>query len=230
MFVANEIRRMLDDAGVQLRAMILLGVNCGFGNQDCATLPLKAVNLDAGWITYARPKTGIRRRCPLWPETVTAIRQALAERRTPSKHRSTGLVFITARGDTWAKTAADNPISKETVKLLRKLGLHRPRHSFYALRHVFATIAGETTDQVAVDHIMGHARDDMASVYRERISDERLKAVTDFVRRWLFGQDVGPGAVDIGNLEGTEQAAESTPLETPPAKRAAKTRRRTKAK
>jgi hypothetical protein len=33
---------------------------------------------------------------------------------------------------------------------------------------------------------MGHARDDMASVYRERISDERLKAVTDYVRKWLF--------------------------------------------
>jgi len=36
---------------------------------------------------------------------------------------------------------------------------------------------------------MGHARDDMASVYRERISDERLIAVTDYVRRWLFGKE-----------------------------------------
>ena len=41
---------------------------------------------------------------------------------------------------------------------------------------------------------MGHARDDMASVYRERISDERLKAVSDHVRKWLFGGPVGPAA------------------------------------
>ena len=34
--------------------------------------------------------------------------------------------------------------------------------------------------------IMGHARDDMASVYRERVDDERLHAVTDHVRKWLF--------------------------------------------
>jgi hypothetical protein len=34
--------------------------------------------------------------------------------------------------------------------------------------------------------MMGHARDDMASVHRERISEERLKAVTDYVRAWLF--------------------------------------------
>ena len=37
-----------------------------------------------------------------------------------------------------------------------------------------------------------HARDDMASVYRERISDERLRAVAAHVRKWLFGM---PAAV-----------------------------------
>ena len=35
---------------------------------------------------------------------------------------------------------------------------------------------------------MGHARDDMASVYRERVADERLQDVVDYVRRWLFPQ------------------------------------------
>ena len=48
-----------------------------------------------------------------------------------------------------------------------------------------------------IQRIMGHARDDMASAYRERISDERLKAVTDYVRRWLFGSD--EGEQDIGD-------------------------------
>src|SRR5262249_42103498 len=43
LFTAEEVRRMLDGAGVQLRAMILLGINCGFGNADCGTLPLTAV-------------------------------------------------------------------------------------------------------------------------------------------------------------------------------------------
>jgi hypothetical protein len=40
---------------------------------------------------------------------------------------------------------------------------------------------------------MGHARDDMASVYRERISDERLRAVSDHVRKWVFGEGVAMG-------------------------------------
>jgi hypothetical protein len=47
-------------------------------------------------------------------------------------------------------------------------------------------VADETLDFPAIDLIMGHARDDMASVYRERISDERLRAVTDHVWGWLF--------------------------------------------
>ena len=43
MFESAEVRAMLAKAGQPLKAMILLGINCGFGNNDCATLPLKAV-------------------------------------------------------------------------------------------------------------------------------------------------------------------------------------------
>jgi integrase len=89
-------------------------------------------------------------------------------------------------GGSWHKDYDDNPVSGEMRRLLDALGISTGRN-FYALRHTFETIGGEAKDQVAVDHIMGHARDDMASVYRERISDERLKAVTDHVRAWLFG-------------------------------------------
>jgi integrase len=188
MFEAEEIRRMLDAAGSSLKAMILLGVNCGFGNADCGTLPLSALDLDRGWVSFPRPKTGIPRRSPLWPETVQASREALAKRPTPKDPADAAKVFITARGGSWHKKTEDSPISKEMRKLLDSLGINGHRN-FYTLRHVFETIGGEAKDQVAVDHIMGHARDDMASAYRERISDERLKAVTDRIRQWLFASE-----------------------------------------
>ena len=168
-----------------LRAMILLGVNCGFGNADCGTLPLSALDLARGWVNFPRPKTGVDRRCPLWPETVAALREVLAGRHEPKDPADAGLVFITSAGLSWHKDIEDNPISKQTRKLLDALGIEGNRN-FYALRHTFETIGGEAKDQVAVDHIMGHARDDMASVYRERISDARLKAVSDYVRNWAF--------------------------------------------
>jgi integrase len=188
LFEAAELRSLLDAAGVQLKAMILLGVNCGFGNADCGTLPLAALDLDGGWVSYPRPKTGIPRRVPLWPETVAALRAVLSARKAPKAEADAGLVFVTQCGGSWAKDTCDNPITKETAKLLKELGIHRPGLNFYALRHTFETVGGEAKDQVAVDAIMGHARDDMASVYREKVSDERLRAVTDHARGWLFGE------------------------------------------
>jgi integrase len=190
MFEAGELRRILAAAGVQLKAMILLGANCGFGNADCGTLPLSALDLDGGWVNYHRPKTGITRRCPLWPETVAALREALAKRPQPKAEEDAGLAFVTVRGGSWSKRIEDNPISKEMRKLLDSLGINGYRN-FYALRHTFETIGGEAKDQIAVDHIMGHSRDDVASVYRERISDQRLKAVADHVRAWLFPAEKG---------------------------------------
>lgn len=186
MFEADELRQILGEVGPTIKAMVLLGVNCGFGNSDVGHLPRSAVNLETGWVDHPRPKTGIQRRCPLWPETVAAIREALAVRPSPKDLADDQLLFITARGQSWVKETSDCPLAKEFAKVLHKLGLHRRGRGFYALRHTLETIGGEALDQVAVDHIMGHAREDMASVYRERISDERLLAVTDHVRRWLF--------------------------------------------
>jgi integrase len=185
-FEAAQLREVLAAANVQMKAMILLGINCGFGNGDCNALPLPALDLEAGWVNYPRPKTAIPRRSPLWPETVAALRESIAERRQPKDPAHADLVFITIHGGSFRKRTSDNPISNEMARLLKSVGLHRRGLGFYALRHTTETIGGESHDQVAVDHIMGHVRDDMASVYRERISDERLKEVTDYVHAWLW--------------------------------------------
>jgi integrase len=208
MFEPKQIRAMIDGAGVQLRAMLFLAINCGFGNSDVAKLPIAAFDMRRGWVKFPRPKTAIQRRCPLWPETIKAVREAIAARPAPRDRGDSGLVFITSQGRRWAKDTPDSPIAKETAKLLRKVKINRKGLGFYALRHVFETIGGETRDQVAVDALMGHdpAANDMARVYRERISDERLKAVTDFVHDWLLGPGMkirttsGSRTAQIGNL------------------------------
>ena len=198
MFEAVELRAILEAAGRQLKAMVLLGVNAGFGNNDVSTLTLAALNLDGGWVNHPRPKTGVSRRCPLWPETVAALRDVLEHRREPKDAANAALVFVTKYGLPWVKAAteeqpdgtvkvkADDAVSKEMAKVLKALKLARPGANFYACRHVFETIGGEARDQVAVNHIMGHADSSMAGVYRERIGDERLKAVANHIRGWLF--------------------------------------------
>jgi integrase len=212
LFTPVEVRALVDGAlvvgkegpelvqpGSQVKAMILLGINCGFGNADCGTLPLSAVDLEAGIIDYPRPKTGIPRRCPLWPETVSAIRKALACRPAPKKGEHDALVFVTKYGQPWAKLSTDNTLAKEMCKLLGALGINgRTGLGFYTLRHTFRTVADESKDQPAVDFIMGHEVPHMSAVYRETISDTRLKAVADHIRSWLFAPPMKDKAAPIG--------------------------------
>jgi len=183
-FEAVEIHMLLAEARPQVKAMILLGVNCGFGNHDCGQLEFAHLDLDDGWHRMPRPKTGIGRRAKLWVETMEAIRNAIEVRPVHNKHEE--LVFLTKYRKPWYKNAHDSPLSNEFRKLLDRTGLYRRGRTFYALRHTFETVAGESRDQVAVDHVMGHIRDDMASVYREKISDERLEAVATHVHKWFL--------------------------------------------
>src|SRR6185437_4883774 len=115
--------------------MILLAVNCGFGNNDCGTLPMSSVDLETGWVDFPRPKTAIHRRCWLWPETIAAIKA----RPKPKDREHSGLVFLTRRGASWSKIAdlqiemtdgkfdvknnRANPVSHETAKLLKQAKL-----------------------------------------------------------------------------------------------------------
>jgi integrase len=78
-----------------LRASVLLALNCGFGNHDVAALPLAALDLKAEWVNFPRPKTGIARRCPLWPETTAALREVIEARPATDSD----LAFINSRVD-----------------------------------------------------------------------------------------------------------------------------------
>lgn len=66
-FTAEEIRQCLHAADPILHAMILLGITCGFGNTDCASLPQTVIDWKTGWPDLPRPKTEIDRRVKLWP-------------------------------------------------------------------------------------------------------------------------------------------------------------------
>jgi integrase len=205
MLEAPELRRLLNVAPVPLKAMLLLGINAGFGNTDMSELPLSALDLDGGWIDYPRPKTGIPRRCCRWPETVAALRDAFANRPKPKDAAAAGRVFLNQRGAPLVavrekkgtgKASDDVGVVVDRIKrvnrtdgltvafsaLLKKLGLHKSGIGFYSLRHVFRTVADAARDPVACDLIMGHADPSIAGHCRERIDDSRLKAVAEHVR------------------------------------------------
>lgn len=208
MFEAAELRNLIKDADFQLKAMILLGINAGMGNSDIAQLPIKSLDLEAGWMDFPRPKTGVPRRVALWAETVAALKVVITKRPKPKDEADAGLAFITKYGHAWnkpgrfdgvipgstdepedggrkkAKTiATNNALAKEFRKLARGAGITR---TFYDLRHTFRTIAGGAKDLEATRAIMGHVNEHVEDAYIERIEDVRLLAVAEHVRTWLY--------------------------------------------
>ncbi len=185
LFTRKEIHRLLDAANITMRPMILLATNCGFGGMDCATLPMKAVDLAGQMIHYPRPKTGAPRRCPLWPETVAALAVYLENRPKPKKPVA-DLVFLRPAGGPWLERGDTCTVPRTFRELAEEAGVWQFRRGFYALRHTFATIGAEVRDDRALKLIMGHEAGDMLAAYVERIGDDRLRAVVEHVRRWLY--------------------------------------------
>ena len=188
MFTPEQIRAVLDKANKPMKAMMLLGINCGFGNEDCATLPLEVLDLKRGWVDYARPKTAVERACPLWEETIAALKDYLGDRSKPASKEFVSLVFLTQTGLGWSDGTRRNPITKEFTKLLEKVKIKRLGLSFYALRHTFYTVGEYCRDKDALEYIMGHAADgaDMRPFYREETWISRLRAIVQHVHRWVF--------------------------------------------
>lgn len=130
-----------------LKAMLLLGVNCGFGNTDVASLPQSAVDLEDGWVEFPRPKTEIERRIPLWPETVAALMEAISKRAKAKDRDDADLCFLTKYGKPWVRVQqkGDDPDSRLPIdaltqrfaRILKRLQINGRRGlGFYTLRRV----------------------------------------------------------------------------------------------
>jgi integrase len=171
-----------------LRAAIMLGINAGLGNTDVAELPLSVLDLDGGWLDYARGKTGAERRAWLWPETVAAVRAYLAVRAKPHRPEFGKLAFLTTAGRPYVVRRKgrrqQDKIGERYGRLLRSLGQRQGGRNFYTLRRCFRTYAAETGQERAIDLVMGHAEKagDMGAVYGLAVSDEVVKAVCLHVR------------------------------------------------
>lgn len=163
---ALEIRTAVERASPAMKAMLLLGINCAFGNSDCGRLLWEHLDLDGGWHNYHREKTYIERRAKLWPETVDALHAVKGDGQS---------VFTTKYGNKWSSTS----ISHESLKL----GIE-----FYCLRRTFRTVADATKETMAIHLIMGHAKNasNMDHVYVQEVVDKRLEFVSEYVRAWYM--------------------------------------------
>jgi len=180
-FTVPQIQALIKNAGSQMKAILWLGLNCGFGCTDCAQLQWRHLDLENGRVNFPRGKTGIGRNLPLWPETIQALKEVpkLGE-----------LVFYTRRGNPWVRTirtsekdgtekyTKNDSVSKEFTKLMKKAGIKTEKGvGFYTLRRTAATLAANSGDPFAVQKLLGHADVKMASTYVQNISEQTDRVI-----------------------------------------------------
>jgi integrase len=193
-FNPEQINKLLSVADVKIRAMIWLGLNCGFGCTDCAQLKWKDLDFANSRVKLARNKTGIARNLPLWPETMQALKAV---------PRSGRLVFYTAEGHPWLrtliKTKGDGdhwytPVNRITPKfsrLLKKAEIHTPKGTgFYTLRRTAAMLAARSGDPFAVQRLLGHVDLQMATRYVQDVSEQTDRVIENSRKYVIQGQDV----------------------------------------
>lgn len=182
-FDSEQINKLLSDADVKMRAMIWLGLNCGFGCTDCSELKWTDLDLVNTRVKLPRRKTGISRDLPLWPETVEALEKI---------PRTGKLVFYTSRGNPYIQTLLKtgctgnqkyttlNTITTNFSRLIKRSGLDVPKGTgFYALRRTAATIAARSGDPFAVQRLLGHADLQMATRYVQDVSAQTDRVINN---------------------------------------------------
>ncbi|MCA8997612.1 MAG: site-specific integrase [Planctomycetaceae bacterium] len=198
MFEPDEIKKLLNSASQPLKACILLAINCGFGAADLSSLPQSTVDLENGWVTFPRPKTGIPRRAKLWKASVMSLREYARIRPKAQDELDADCFLLTKSGQRLVRQTKSNKpnkmanrtdsIANAFKRLVKSLEIKEGR-GFYCLRHSFLTAAEQQcTDLVAIRYVMGHADPSVTAHYRERIDDARLEQVASAVHGWLFDE------------------------------------------
>ena len=183
----DELEKLFAVSGVVDTALLLLGLNCGFGNTDIGTLRLCDVDLEAATVSHPRPKTGVERNFCLWPETAGVLRTYIQNHRgRPSNEEIAKLVFVGKRGrplcweqiDENGNYRRSDAIKNRFKRLYEKAGLKRPYgRGYYSMRHTFATLIGiGSNDLREVQAALGQRTISIQDVYRHDRSQKAIKA------------------------------------------------------
>lgn len=190
---AADLRAILEKAAVNFKPLILLAINGGMGSTDIANITfadLASLQKKQCWVDIPRGKTGNNRRFCLWPETQEAILDYLPTRPKPLHKIDTEIVFLTRARNRWVRDYEGKHIDSASAtftKLRQLAGVERG--TFYGCRHTFATISSNANDLVATRQVMGLIADQndvFSANYVQKVQNERLLEVTEFVRKWLF--------------------------------------------
>jgi|GEM_PF-1094816 len=200
-YTTKEIHQLIAHADIQLKAMLLLGLNCGFGPKDIQDLTWDHVEGDR--VTLPRSKTGVCQTYLLWPETIDALgnirrhRGELIDRMAKrGRDRADGNhIFITRFWKPWNKDS----VAEQCRRLCKKADV--PCYGFYRLRHCASTAMSLVTTPHVQRKFMRHSKLQQQVTYTHA-PDEAVDDALMATRTRLLG-----GLRVIGDLQKSPERA-----------------------
>lgn len=159
-----------------MKAIILMGINCGLGPADIGRLKWR--HIQGRKLDYPRGKTGNMRHGFLWKETLEALERVKKLKHTREAFEREGgeaLVFITKKRQPYYRETEviengkvvdikiANAVSITFCRTAKKAKL--PGVSYYRLRHTFKTLGKRAKDGDALDLCMGHQTNSVKEGY-----------------------------------------------------------------
>ncbi len=187
LYTSEQLGKLIGHADLQMKTMILLALNCGFGPKDIGDLTWDHINDER--ITLPRTKTGVCQTYLMWPEIsvlLEKIQQQRSERirkaaKRGNKRSDNGYVFITWFWKPWSKDA----IAEQFRKLCTKAGV--TCLGFYRLRHCASTAMSLEATPHVQRKFMRHSRLQQQTTYTH-IPDTEVDVATSKIRRRLLGK------------------------------------------
>jgi integrase len=200
-YSAQQVQVLLRNADLQLKVMLLLGLNCGFGPKDIQDLTWD--DFEADRVTLPRSKTGVCQTYLLWPETREALdglrhhrRELIARLARRGRDRSDGgHVFMTKFWSPWSKDS----VAEQFRKLCKKAGV--PCYGFYRLRHCASTAVSLVADPHVQRRFLRHTHLQQQVTYTHTPDQEVDEAVMRARAKLLPGStadsESDPGQADV---------------------------------
>lgn len=186
----EDIRKLIENADVTTKPVILLGINCGLGASDIARIRHDDIDLDAKevWLTIARQKTETIRHLYLWPETVQALREYDAVRPVLALHpKYNDRLLLTHHRRPWVDNDGDR-VGPMLRRLRERAGIVSDV-SHYALRRSLLTaVINLGFHERIAKQIAGH-EDGGDILFQHYVGEQDrapIKRCLLAVRDWLF--------------------------------------------
>lgn len=186
-----EAPDLASEPGRRDRALLLAMFNTGARVQEILDVRPRDIQFERPYQVLLRGKGGKQRLCPLWPDTVRALRALLQDRRVAPADRAP--LFRNRRGEPLTRFGVRYLIDKHArAASVSAVTLVGKRVHPHMLRHTTATsLLRAGVDLVTISHWLGHASVESTNRYLA-VNLETKRAAIEKARPADCGQTPAP--------------------------------------